>query len=228
MNNILSKVIILATLLLLSLYSISGQTIKIACVGNSVTYGMGIENPEERYPAQLQVMLGDEYEVGNFGHSGATLLKNGYRPYWNLPEFKDALDFEADIVIIHLGLNDTDPRAWPKYRDEFIRDYTNLIDTFKSVNPDAEVKICRLTPIFSGHPRFTSSTREWYWQVQEAIEVVAEINEVELLDLHTQLHRRPDLFPDNLHPTGDGAKIIAETVFGAITGNYGGLKLAPI
>ena len=60
MNNTLSKVIILATLLLLSLSSISGQTIKIACVGNSVTYGMGIENPEERYPAQLQVMLGDE------------------------------------------------------------------------------------------------------------------------------------------------------------------------
>ena len=228
MNNILSKVIILATLLLLSLYSISGQTIKIACVGNSVTYGMGIENPEERYPAQLQVMLGDEYEVGNFGHSGATLLKNGYRPYWNLPEFKEALDFEADIVIIHLGLNDTDPRAWPKYRDEFVKDYINLIDTFKYINPDADVKISRMTPIFSGHSRFESSTRDWYWQVQDAIEVIAEISKVDLVDLHTPLHIRPDLFPDNLHPTGEGAKIIAETVYGAITGDFGGLKPASI
>ena len=208
MNNTLSKVIILATLLLLSLSSISGQTIKIACVGNSVTYGMGIENPEERYPAQLQVMLGDEYEVGNFGHSGATLLKNGYRPYWNLPEFKEALDFEADIVIIHLGLNDTDPRAWPKYRDEFVKDYINLIDTFKYINPDADVKISRMTPIFSGHSRFESSTSDWYWQVQNAIEVIAEISKVDLVDLHTPLHIRPDLFPDNLHPTGEGAKII--------------------
>lgn len=228
MNNTLSKVIILATLLLLSLSSISGQTIKIACVGNSVTYGMGIENPEERYPAQLQVMLGDEYEVGNFGHSGATLLKNGYRPYWNLPEFKEALDFEADIVIIHLGLNDTDPRAWPKYRDEFVKEYINVMDTFKYINPDADVKISRMTPIFSGHSRFESSTRDWYWQVQDAIEVIAEISKVDLVDLHTPLHIRPDLFPDNLHPTGEGAKIIAETVYGAITGDFGGLKPASI
>ena len=228
MNNTLSKVIILITLLILSLSSISGQTIKIACVGNSVTYGMGIENPDERYPAQLQVMLGDEYEVGNFGHSGATLLKNGYRPYWNLPEFKEALDFKADIVIIHLGLNDTDPRAWPKYRDEFVKDYINLIDTFKHINPDADVKISRMTPIFSGHSRFESSTRDWYWQVQNAIEVIAEISKVDLVDLHTPLHIRPDLFPDNLHPTGEGAKIIAETVYGAITGDFGGLKPASI
>lgn len=227
-SNCHKMIITISIFLFLTFSSVFGQNIKVACVGNSVTYGAGIENPAEKYPAQLQMMLGEKYEVKNFGRSGATLLKNGYRPYWNEPEFEEALKFKADIVIIHLGLNDTDPRAWPKYRDEFIRDYTNLIDTFKSVNPDAEVKICRLTPIFSGHPRFTSSTREWYWQVQEAIEVVAEINEVELLDLHTQLHRRPDLFPDNLHPTGDGAKIIAETVFGAITGNYGGLKLAPI
>lgn len=228
MNNTWSKIVLIVTFYLLVTSSIFGQPIKVACVGNSVTYGMGIENPEERYPAQLQVMLGNEYEVGNFGHSGATLMKNGYRPYWNLPEFKEAVDFRADIVIIHLGLNDTDPRAWPKYRDEFVRDYINLIDTFKQVNTDADVKICRMTPIFTGHSRFESSTRDWYWQIQETIEVIAEISGVEFIDLHTPLHKRPDLFPDNLHPTGEGAKIIAEKVYGAITGDYGGLKPASI
>ena len=180
-------IIAISIFLFLTFSSVFGQNIKVDCVGNSVTYGAGIGNPAEKYPAQLQMMLGEKYEVKNFGRSGATLLKNGYRPYWNEPEFEEALKFKADIVIIHLGLNDTDPRAWPKYRDEFIRDYTNLIDTFKSVNPDAEVKICRLTPIFQGI-RFTSSTREWYWQVQEAIEVVAEINEVELLDCTSASH----------------------------------------
>ncbi len=227
MNSTLRNITLLATIFLLSL-PIFGKSIKVACVGNSVTYGMGIENPDERYPAQLQVMLGDKYEVRNLGHSGATLLKNGYRPYWNLPEFKEAVDFKADIVIIHLGLNDTDPRAWPKYRDEFVRDYVSLIDTFKIINPDADVKISRMTPIFTGHPRFKSSTRDWYWQVQDAIEVIAEIAKVDLIDLHTPLHKRPDLFPDNLHPISEGAKIIAETVYGAITGDFGGLKLAPV
>lgn len=218
--------LIAAFLFCISLFP--GTPVKVACVGNSVTFGAGIENPREKYPAQLQEMLGEGYIVENFGRSGATLLKNGHRPYFNLPEFENAVAFQPDIVIIHLGLNDTDPRNWPKYRDQFVRDYTQLIDTFRAVNPDAVVKICRMTPIFPGHRRFASSTRDWYWQVQQAIEVVAEVNNTELIDLHTPLHRRPDLFPDALHPTGEGASIIAETVYGAITGQHGGLNVAPV
>ncbi len=156
------------------------------------------------------------------------MLKNGFRPYWILPEFEEAISYKPDIVIIHLGLNDTDPRSWPKFRDEFVRDYSSLIDTFKTINPGgAEVKICRLTPIFTGHKRFKSSTRDWFWQVQDALETVAEINNVALIDLHTPLYRRPDLLPDAVHPTGEGAGIIARTVYGAITQEYGGLRLAP-
>lgn len=207
---------------------LSARPIKVACVGNSVTYGLGIENPADNYPSQLQRMLGEGYQVKNLGHSGATLLKRGHNPYWKLPEFREAIAFKPDVVIIHLGLNDTDPRNWPKYRDQFVSDYSSLIDTFKAVNPAVDVKICRLTPIFSGHPRFKSSTRDWYWQVQDAIETVAKINHVTLIDLQAPLYRRPDLFPDALHPSSEGATIIAETVYGAITRDYGGLKPAPV
>ena len=53
------------------------KTVKVACVGNSITYGMAIDNREEfSYPSQLQGMLGEGFEVGNFGKSGATLLYN--------------------------------------------------------------------------------------------------------------------------------------------------------
>lgn len=35
------------------------QKIKVACIGNSITYGLGTENPAvDSYPAQLQIMLG--------------------------------------------------------------------------------------------------------------------------------------------------------------------------
>ena len=89
------------------------QRIKVACVGNSVTYGYGIENRETNcYPVQLQQMLGDAYEVENFGHSGATLLNKGYRPYTQQEAYQKALRFAGDYVIIHLGLNDTDPRRF--------------------------------------------------------------------------------------------------------------------
>ena len=57
--------------------------IKVACIGDSVTYGSGIEDRDNNsYPAQLQKMLGDEYVVGNFGKPGATLLVKGHRPYF--------------------------------------------------------------------------------------------------------------------------------------------------
>ena len=117
------KRLIITLLLALPLMAIAQEKIKVACVGNSVTYGYGHKNPgETSYPTQLQQMLGGEYEVRNFGHSGATLLNKGHRPYTSLPEYKAVLEFAPDIIVIHLGLNDTDPRNWPNYRDEFFGD----------------------------------------------------------------------------------------------------------
>jgi len=204
-------------------------TVKVACVGNSVTYGYGLQDREhDAYPVRLQAMLGEGYEVGNFGHSGATLLYKGHRPYINLPEFHQALDFKPDWVVIHLGLNDTDPRNWPDWKEEFIPNYRALIDSFRMVNPEARILVCRMTPIFDRHPRFQSGTRDWHAQVQEAIERVAQGAGAQLIDLHTPLHNRPDLFPDALHPNPEGAKILAKTVYSALTGDYGGLQLPPV
>ncbi|MBQ5751856.1 MAG: hypothetical protein IIV89_03315 [Bacteroidaceae bacterium] len=108
------KKIIILLLLALPLLSAAQEKIKVACIGNSVTYGYGHKDPKATsYPTQLQGMLGSGYEVRNFGYSGATLLSKGHRPYINLAEYKAALDFAPDIAIIHLGLNDTDPRNWP-------------------------------------------------------------------------------------------------------------------
>lgn len=224
----MKKLITFIVSLLFCTSILSNTPVRVACVGNSVTFGAGIENADEKYPNRLQEMLGEGYHVKNFGHSGATLLKRGHRPYTHLPEYDSAIAFQPDIVIIHLGLNDTDPRNWPHFRDEFVRDYSELIASFRDANPEVEVKICRMTPIFTGHRRFASSTRDWFWQIQSAIETVAEVNQVELIDLHTPLHQRPDLFPDALHPTAEGATIIAKTVHGAITGQFGGLQLAPV
>jgi len=74
--------ILILMIFLLSSVAFSQDKIKVACIGNSVTYGYGHENPEvTSYPSQLATMLGDDYEVGNFGKSGATLLRKGHRPY---------------------------------------------------------------------------------------------------------------------------------------------------
>ncbi len=205
-----------------------GAKVRVACVGNSVTYGYLLKDREhDAYPAQLQVMLGEAYDVRNFGHSGATLLSKGHNPYVRLPEFRAALDFRPDIVVIHLGLNDTDPRNWPQHADDFIRDYRALIDSFRTANPAARVWICLMTPIFHDHPRFDSGTRLWHSQIQKRIRLIAETDGVGLIDLYTPLHTHPDLFPDALHPDATGARILAQTVAKSLTGDYGGLQLPP-
>lgn len=58
------------------------QTIRVACVGDSITYGSGIKvRSGDSYPAQLATMLGDKWQVRNFGVGGATMLKSGDKPY---------------------------------------------------------------------------------------------------------------------------------------------------
>ena len=205
---------------------VSGRTVKVSCVGNSVTFGMRIENREQdSYPAQLQRMLGPGYEVGNFGKSGATLLRHGHMPYFEQPEYRQAMEFAGDIVVIHLGLNDTDPRNWPNYRDEFVGDYLALIDSLRSVNPQARVMVALMSPIGDRHRRFISGTKLWHGEIQEAIRTVSALSGAELIDFHAPLYAYPWLLPDALHPNAEGAGLLARTVYREITGDYGGLRV---
>ena len=205
------------------------QRMKVACVGNSITYGTGLaDRATQSYPVQLQKLLGEHYEVENFGKPGATLLNQGHRPYTRQEEYRKALDFAGDIVVIHLGINDTDPRDWPNYRDSFVTDYLNLMDTFRKANPDVRIIIARMTPIADRHNRFLSGTRDWHGEIQTAIETVARYAGVQLIDFHEPLYPYPSLLPDAVHPTAEGAAIMAQTVYSAITGDYGGLQLSPL
>lgn len=200
--------------------------VKVACVGNSITYGYGTANPlTDAYPAQLQELLGEGYEVGNFGRSGTTLLRRGHRPYVETEEFRKALAFQGDVVVIHLGVNDTDPRDWPLYRDDFIPDYMALIDSFRVANPHCRILIARLSPLGVHHYRFESGTRDWQWQVQEAIGQVARNTGVELIDFHRLLYAYPHLIEDQIHPVKEGLGMMAAYVKSVLTGDFGGLRL---
>ncbi|MCK5835228.1 MAG: hypothetical protein KAG98_05820, partial [Lentisphaeria bacterium] len=82
--------------------------IKVACIGDSITYGAKVENRKKlAYPRQLGLMLGERYTVQNFGASGKTLLKKGNAPYWKTGLYKNALKWQPNIVVIKLGTNDT-------------------------------------------------------------------------------------------------------------------------
>lgn len=216
-------------LLLSTLSATARKVVRVACVGNSITYGTGIANREhDAYPAQLQRMLGRDYVVGNFGKPGATLLRHGHRPYFQQTEFRDAMQFKGDIAVIHLGINDTDPRNWCNFRDEFVGDYVALMDSLRQANPKVRIILSRLTPIRYDHPRFDSGTELWRREISQTIDRIAQAQGVELIDFYQPLIAHPDWLSDGIHPDSRGAKALAETVYKGITGNYGGLQLSAL
>lgn len=212
-----TKKIILITSIIVYFSATYAQK-RVACIGDSITKGLGLKKDNKTYPEQLQELLGSNFNVQNFGYSGATLLSKGHKPYVETPEYKQALAFQPDIAIIALGVNDTDPRNWPNYGDKFEQDYSTLINNLRQSNPEVSIYICTLTPIFSGHTRFLSGTRDWYQAIALLIPKIAKNNQVKLININEQLKSRIDLFEDNVHPNIEGATIIAKQVNQAIQG----------
>ncbi len=136
-------------ILLLALFSLmtarAAEPIKVACVGDSITQGSGAQKGKS-YPAQLQGLLGEGYQVGNFGVSGRTLLKKGDFPYWKEKKYQDALAMEPAIVVIMLGTNDTKPQNW-KFEAEFDADYRELVKSFQALKSKPKVFVCRPVPV---------------------------------------------------------------------------------
>ncbi|MDN5210576.1 GDSL-type esterase/lipase family protein [Fulvivirgaceae bacterium BMA12] len=191
------------------------KKIKVACVGNSITYGLGIKNREKNaYPSQLNKILGTGYEVKNFGVSGCTILKRGDMPYWNESSYQEAIDYNPDIVIIKLGTNDAKFHNWA-YSREFIADYEEMIAVFKKLPAQPKVYICFPVPLFFAGSDINDTviTR----QVIPKIDSIKNHLSIPVIDLYKPLSPHPEHFPDGIHPNADGAKIIAKTVAEFIT-----------
>lgn len=206
------------------------QRVRVACIGNSITFGTGTENPAtDSYPAQLKSMVDTtRFDIRKFGRPGATLLEKGHNPYVATDEHAAAVAFAPDVAVIHLGINDTDPRNWPNYNDEFVADYLKLIARLKEANPGVRVIIANLTPIRARHPRFKSGTRLWRDKIRNTIVDIARISGAELIDFQYPLIDRQDLLVDGLHPVKEGLALMAAKVAGVLTGDNGGLKVGPL
>ena len=97
------------------------EKIKVACVGNSITAGYGVKNRDkDSYPMLLGQMLGQGYDVRNFGVSSKTMLRKG-NSYMAEKAYQNALDFCPDILIVKLGTNDANPKYW-QYKKDFMKD----------------------------------------------------------------------------------------------------------
>lgn len=190
------------------------EPVRIACVGDSITYGAGIDDRERSsYPSVLGQMLGSDFTVRNFGVSGATLLKKGDKPYWLEPEFSKIADFRPNIVIIKLGTNDTKPQNAERIH-EFGLDLEAMIEHFNRLPSHPRVWLCLPVPVYESRWGINEQCLSDY--VIPAILKVADKKDLPVIDLHTALSNRPELFPDKIHPNAAGASLMAKTIHDAM------------
>ena len=209
------------------------DAVRVACIGNSITDGHGIELASAYgYPALLQKKLGSGYWVKNFGVSARTLLNKGDHPYMNELAWRDALAFDPDIVVIKLGTNDSKPQNW-QHASEFRSDLEQMLfalrpDLAQPVKkkkgkkkaapaPAARPQIILCTPI----PAFKST-----WDISDEVitnQIIPILKEeaakydLQLLDLHTLYAGDGDkMLSDGIHPDGRGVQRLADIVAGAL------------
>ena len=189
--------------------------IKVACVGDSVTYGMTMKNwRKNAYPFQLREMLGDGYCVENFGFSGRTVSQKGDRPYIKEKLYKKSIEFQPDIVILQIGSNDSKPFNW-KGRDEFISYYKELLDSYINLSSEPKIYICTPPPAFpykKDKVKFFIKPDTISDEITPAVREIADEYNIELIDLFEMFDSKPELFNDGLHPNDEGAKLMTEKV----------------
>ncbi len=213
------KFLLIFTLLLFSqaFGDLYGQDIKVACIGNSITYGTELENREaEAYPVKLEVMLNQHYngktfKVTNYAVSGTTMLKdpndglalNLDDDQWSYWEFKHgsndgggkvqydlALANVPDIVIIKFGTNDARSEVWRSAESYGRKNFYNHYVEF--INSFRKVNPNVKIYICYATPSFRDQTTEQRRRIREEvipiIKQVARKNNAHLIDLHSEFY----------------------------------------
>ncbi len=189
--------------------------IRVACVGNSITFGSRVDEREKNcYPVVLQQLLGDDYEVKNFGRSGATLMASGNLPYSSTKEYEALVEFAPDVVIVKLGTNDSKAKNWA-HKDNFETDYLAFLKTIRpNSNRSPQIYICSPMPAFTAADTDNINSAIIKNEVLPKTKSVAKkARAAGFINLHAAFQKRAKLFPDKVHPNAEGAKEMATYIY---------------
>ena len=186
------------------------QALRVACIGNSITDGMGIDMSQvSGYPAVLQRLLGKNYNVKNFGVSARTLMNKGDLPYMKEQAWADAQAFLPNIVVIKLGTNHSKDYNWIHGAD-YGADLQKMVDTLRALPSKPQIYVC--SPIPAAR----------IWGISDSVIVNGEIpaikrvvkkNKLAYIDLHTEFKPTEGLMQrDGIHPTDKGAAQLAKII----------------
>lgn len=190
------------------------DAIRVACVGNSITYGAGVKNRDrDSYPSVLGRLLGDRYWVKNFGVSARTLMNKGDRPYMKEQAYQQALAFNPNIVIIKLGTNDSKSFNWV-HKADYPKDLQTMINAFKALPAQPKIYLCYPSKAYMAGESINDDIIAK--EIIPMIKKVAKKNNLPIIDLHSAMDGMPEMFPDKIHPNEEGTKVMAKAVYEAI------------
>ena len=198
--------------------------IRIACIGDSITFGAHLENREEEcYPALLQEWFGPDYDVRNFGVGGCTLVRKNEKNVWNT-QVDEVKKFNPHIIVIMLGGNDTRNQDW-KHVDNFYGDYCDLVDIMQSLPAKPDIWLCASTSAESTTPKLTEERLADFKlrvprleRLKKIVRQVATEKGCEFIDMSRLLAGKPEMYRigDGGHPNRHGARAIAEKIYNTI------------
>ena len=187
----------------------------IACIGDSVTFGAGVrENRDQTWEHYLNELLGDDFQVLNYGINARTLQNEGDYPYTADKYYKISQDVKADTYLIMLGTNDAKPYNWNEKRFEnellfFVRSYTDLphkprviLMTPPQCYPDPQTGIVG----FDIDPANIDD------HIVGMVKKIGSQLKLEVIDLHEHTQNHPEWFVDGVHPNDLGNLKLAEKI----------------
>lgn len=190
--------------------------IKVAAVGDSNTYGMGwrLIPFRDAWPVQLRDMLGDEYQIQNFGIGGVTMTG-----YHTTDFYQYVKSWKPDIIVINLGTNDAlQYQNWNEAN--FKKAYRDMIQDFKKTIPG--VQIYMMTPIILS-PYHETAYGILKDKVVPIINDLAKSALLPLIDGYTKTDQLWGADPvqfiaDGIHPNDpQHAAVIAQKVYDALS-----------
>lgn len=189
---------------------------KIACVGDSITYGFLLfPRKKHAYPTIVQQQLGAAFCVRNFGVNGATVTQTGNRPYMKQQQYRESISFAPDIVIVMLSTNDT--RVMNRDTARFMRDYEELLASYEKLS--AKIIVMTSPQIYCARRRHTpyyGMDATMLAKYRSMIQEICERKRITCLDMYTISLAYPQCFAvDGVHPNKlfaavMGAKVAAK------------------
>jgi|GEM_PF-6038645 len=187
--------------------------LKVAFVGDSITYGVGSsDRTTKAYPvATGRLLMTNGYTIKNYGVSSTTMLKKGDHPYWTTSSFTNSLNWGPDIVVIMLGSNDSKSQNWV-YKSEFVANAEEMISRYRNL-PSHPIVYINTSPTPQNGGNFSITEAVVGGEVVPLQLKAAEEMGCPVSDVHSATANMPQNFPDNIHPNDAGALVIANTVY---------------